>query len=270
MRVPIRNGAAWFKVCGPVQAFETTLTAELFSRWPGLVPEVLGWNSDRSWLLLADAGTPIGASGNPPETWRTLLPAYAELQRREADHTPTHLINGVPDLRVVVLPERYQELLSEELPLKAAEVVRLREFAPHFSDLCAELGEAGLPDTIQHDDLHMNNVFRDGQGLRILDWGDACISHPFVSLVATFRFLEERNRLGRHDPWFETLRDAYLESWGGVGYADLFSLAHQVGVFAYAIAALRQREALSDTERIRFDEDFSVRLRRALSTVDSG
>ena len=48
LRVPLRNGPAWFKACGDVQAFEPTLTARLFARWPGLLPEVLGHTPVRS------------------------------------------------------------------------------------------------------------------------------------------------------------------------------------------------------------------------------
>src|SRR3954470_8972303 len=84
LRVPIGEGVAWFKACAPVQAFEPRLTAELSSRWPDRVAEVLGHNEERGWLLLADAGTSIGEFGNPPEAWLAVLPRYAELQRGEA------------------------------------------------------------------------------------------------------------------------------------------------------------------------------------------
>src|SRR5919108_4993461 len=84
-RVPIAGGVAWFKACAPVQAFEPRLTAQLFARWPDRVPWVLGYDEDRAWLLLADAGTPIGEFRNPAEVWLTVLPRYAELQRGEAE-----------------------------------------------------------------------------------------------------------------------------------------------------------------------------------------
>jgi hypothetical protein len=59
--------------------------------------------------------------------------------------------------------------------------------------------------------------------LRLLDWGVASISHPFMSLVVTFRFLEETNKLAPNDSWFARLRDAYLEPWGR-GLEDAFTL----------------------------------------------
>ena len=266
LRVPLAKGVAWFKACSTVQAFEPRLTAELFARWPDLVPEVVAYDEERAWLLLADGGTRIADLGNPPELWAEVLPRYAELQRGEGANSVDHLSHGVPDLRVPSMPARYEELLGEDLPLEEAEIDRLRGFQSRFEAECAELATAGVADTIQHDDLHMNNVFeRDGR-LRVLDWGDTSVSHPFMSLLATFRFLEDRNGLAPEDPWFTRLRDAYLEPWGGE-LADTFALAAHVGAFAHAIAELRQRAALDERERQDFDEDFAVRLRRALRNV---
>ena len=264
LRVPLADGIVWFKACSPVQAFEPRLTVELFARWPDRVPEVVAHDEQRRWLLLADAGTRIASLGNPPESWLVLLPRYAELQRGEAAHAAAHLAHHVPDLRVATLPARYEELLREDLPLNRAEIERLRAFAGRFEQLCAELADDSIAGTIQHDDLHMNNVFAWGERLRVLDWGDSSISHPFASLVVTFRFLEERNGLARGDPWFGRLRDAYLEPWGH-GLTDTFTLALRVGSFAHAIAAVRQRAHLDEAARRDFDQDFATRLRRALA-----
>jgi hypothetical protein len=157
LRVPLADGRAWFKACAPVQAFEPRLTADLFGRWPDRVAEVLGYDEERAWLLLADAGSPVGASGNPPEAWLAALPLYAELQRGEATYTREHLVHGVPDLRLAALPERYDELLQLDLPLESEEIRRLREFASRFAELCEELAAYDVPETIQHDDLHHAN-----------------------------------------------------------------------------------------------------------------
>jgi len=54
LRIPLDGGLAWFKACAPVQAFEPRLTAELFERWSDRVAEVLDFDEDRGWLLLAD------------------------------------------------------------------------------------------------------------------------------------------------------------------------------------------------------------------------
>jgi len=269
-RVPLAEGVAWFKACASVHAFEPRLTAVLFARWPDRVAEVLGHDEERAWLLLADAGTPVEALGNPPEALLAALPHYAELQRGESAHATEHLGHGVPDLRLATLPARFDELLQLDLPLAPEESRRLQEFAPRLGELCNELAAYDVPETIQHDDLHHANLYTRDNRLRVIDWGDASIAHPFTSLVVTFRFLEERANLAPTDPWFARLRDAYLEPWGR-NLGDAFALAVRVGTFARAMAYVRVRAAMRREERIWFDTDFSVALQRAVAqTHDLG
>jgi hypothetical protein len=262
-RVPTDAGSVFFKACAPVQAFEPRLTAELSTRWPSDVPTVIAYDDARRWLLLADAGTPIAVSGNPPEAWLRVLPRYAELQRGEAAGTAGHLAHGVPDLRLAALPARFDDLLRSDLPLAPDEVARLRSYAPRLATEANQLAGAGIPESIQHDDLHMGNVYALDGSLRVLDWGDSSISHPFASLVVTFRFLEQANGLRRDDPWFARLRDAYLEPWGS-GLIETFELALRVGAAAHAIARKRQRDFLPETARPAADDEYAVVLRRSL------
>jgi len=254
----------WFKACAQVQAFEPRLTSELYARWPDCVTEVLAVDEARRWLLLGDAGLAVGDRGNPLEAWLGALPLYAELQRGEAAHALDHIGHGVPDLRMVALPAGYERLLGSELPLARDEVSRLRDHAPRFIELCAALAQMGIADSVQHDDLHMRNLYSEGGRLRVVDWGDSSIAHPFFSLVVTFRFLEEVNHLDPHDMWFRRLRDAYLEPWGS-GLEESFEIAIRVGWFAHAIAWTRQRHALPPEARNDFDRAFAIVLRRALA-----
>ena len=265
MRVPTADGVVWFKACAPVQAFEPRLSAALFDRWPDRVAEVLAHDLDRGWLLLGDAGRPVGELGNPPEAWLAALPLYAELQRGEAAHAEEHVRHGVPDLRLARLPERYEALVRRRLPLTDDERARLRGFTGPLAGLCEQLSGCGVAETIQHDDLHMANLYVD-HGLRVLDWGDSSIGHPFASLVVTFRFLEQRNGLAPDNPWFGRLRDAYLEPWGP-GLRGTFDLAMRVGTVAHAVAWQRQRDALPPQSRSEFDEEWAIVLRRALAQI---
>lgn len=268
LRVPIASEAAWFKACGPVQAFEPRLSAELFVGWPDRVGEVLAYDAPRRWLLLADAGLALREFGNPSEAWLDVLPLYAELQRGEAMYANDHVAHGVPSLPLPTLPVHFADLLDGDLPLEPHERGRLAAFSPLVAQLCAEPDTAGIPLTVQHDDLHMGSVYERDNRRRVLDWGDSSISHPFFSLVVTFRFLEEHTGLEARDPWFGRLRDAYLEPWGP-DLAGLFDLALRVGRFAHAIAWSRQRKFLSPQEQTPFDEWFAHILRRALDVSET-
>jgi len=264
MRVPVAGGVTWFKACAEVQAFEPRLTAQLYARWPDRVTEVLAVDEARRWLLLGDAGIPVRERGNPPEAWVEALPSYAELQKGESAYALDHIAHGVPDLRMAALPAGSERLLANDLPLVRDEVKRLRAYAPRFTELCAALAEMEIQESVQHDDLHMANLYTDGGKFRVVDWGDSSIAHPFFSLLETFRFLEEFNGLGPDDPWFRRLRDAYLEPWGS-GLEETFEVAIRVGWFAHAIAWTRQRDALPPKARPDFDRAFRIVLRRAIA-----
>jgi hypothetical protein len=267
LRVPTADGPVWFKAAGGVQLFEPRLTARLGDRWPDRVAEVIAHDEPRAWLLLRDAGTAIGVYGNPPEAWHAVLPRYAELQMGEAEHAADHLAHDVPDRRLGRLPALYEDLASRELPIDAEDHERLRAAAPRFAALVEELASHGIPETIQHDDLHFANVFSKDDELRVLDWGDACISHPFISLVVPLQFLVEVSGRSPDDPWLPLLRAAYLEPWGS-GLEDVLELALRVGSMAYAIAWARQLDHLPDDELPEFLEYWGHNLRRAIDQIE--
>jgi hypothetical protein len=264
MRIPVGGGVIWFKACAPVQAFEPRLTAELYERWPDRVTEVLAVDEARHWLLLGDAGVAVGERGNPPEAWLEALPLYAELQKGETAYALDHIGHGVPDLRTAALPAGYERLLASELPIAKDDVKRLQDYAPRFTELCSALAKLGIQESIQHDDLHVANLYSEGGNLRVVDWGDSSIAHPFFSLLVTLRFLEEFNHLAPNDAWFRRLRDAYLEPWGS-GFQETFEIALRVAWFAHAIAWIRQRDSLPPEARPNFNKEFAIILRRAVA-----
>ena len=203
-----RLGGLWLKQPKGAWRFEVPLTVALASRWPERVAEVVEHGGD--WFLTRDAGRQMLGDREP---WPEVMRLYAELQQGEAAHADEHVAAGVPDLRLARLPERYAELMDRD--------ERLRRFAPRFAELCAELAAHGIPETIQHDDLHQFNVFVRGGRPRILDWGDASVGHPYFSLVATLRHVPDAG-----------ITRAFLEAWGG--RESTLVLALRVGRIAHA------------------------------------
>ena len=223
LRVTTSGPQLFFKAMVPRLAHEAAAVAVLAAIRPGLVTELVAADRDLGWMLMRDAGAAVGAaSDEPPEDWERLLASYAELQMDAVGAVEELLAAGVPDRRTASLPRLLAEVLEDDDAVRAGhgngltddERHRLRDRElPRFADLCDELGALPIRDTIQHDDLHGGQVFvRDGHW-RILDWGDACVSHPFASLVVPLRSLVHRGVVADGSPEIDRLRDAYLEPW---------------------------------------------------------
>jgi hypothetical protein len=259
-----RDGIVWLKACGPAQAFEARLTATLARRQTDLLPRVIAADGGRALLLLADAGPPLGFDAGF-EPWLEILPRYAELQRMET--AAPHLAAGVPDRRLDVLPAAYADALERDLPLSTRERSRLAAFAATFGGLCHELADAGPAPTVQHDDLHGNNVYvRDAAG-RILDWGDACVSHPFLTMFVTLVHLPNAGVNGPSRAMTERVVDAYLEPWGSLpDRREAMGIVLRIGPFAHLFKELRVHDAVPPSES-RFAPDLRAILRQCLAAV---
>ncbi|MFD8066649.1 aminoglycoside phosphotransferase family protein [Streptomyces parvulus] len=242
VRLPVAGGreAVWFKANPPGSAFEGALT-EALARWvPGHVLEPLAVNARRGWALLPDGGPLFrdvlarGAAG--AGDWEELVRRYAATQYALTPHTAEITRLGVPAVPVTSLPGVLDRLDAN--PLDDRERARLRELRPRLPDWCAELASLGVPDSLDHADLHDGQVFRPRPGrFTFFDWGDALVSHPFAGLTVPARRARED-----HGPGIlPRLRDAYLEPWTGAGRstADLrraVSLAWRLSALGRAAA----------------------------------
>jgi hypothetical protein len=187
LRVPTSRGDLYFKANAPALQYEAALVLRIAERRPDAVPPLVAVDLERGWMLMEDAGTRLRELVEQERTferWLDVLPLYGGLQRDLADHADALVAVGVPDLRLARLPTLYEQLLHE-LELPADEAERAAANVPRVRDLCDELAGFGLPETIQHDDFHDGQVYVRGGRYLLLDWGDACVSHPFFTLSVT-------------------------------------------------------------------------------------
>jgi hypothetical protein len=202
-KVPTADGPLWFKENRGGTRYETYLLAAL-SRWvPDAVLTPVALDHERGWSLQPDGGSTIHESDATPDPrrWEALLSAHAGLQRRLAKRAAEMVAAGVPDQRPETLMAQFDRLPVPPavLPLRA----RLQE-------RCAALANSAVPASLQHDDLHDNNVFTSG---KVFDWGDASVSHPFAVLLVSLRVAARQFDAGPGDPRLARIRDAYLEGW---------------------------------------------------------
>jgi hypothetical protein len=238
IRVPTRDGDLYFKAVAKGFLFEPPLTAKLFELKPDRVTAVVDVDVERGWMLMRDAGRRFREIVRSPADlrhWELALPRYAELQLAATPLADELLALGVPDARLSVLPGHLHTALAQPVRgLTPAQQERVLEALPEFEAMCGELAAYGIPETIQHDDLHDGQVFlRDGRYL-FFDWGDSCISHPFHSLTVTLRANAARLGLEPGGPELQRLRDAYLEPFGDLQEAA--NLAYWTGTVARALA----------------------------------
>ncbi len=229
----------YLKLCGPSQAFEPALTALLAGTGDAVVPEVIAVHPQEPWMLLADGGHKIRDRVSGPallDAWATLLPRYAAIQRTFLGREEALLACGVPDRRLECLVGDLRVALEDERVLGAARDAfgpaqreRLGALLPRIEAQCAELASAGIGPTVQHDDLHDANVLSDGARMVIFDWGDASLTHPFLSLGVALRAAAHRAGLQIDDAPILRLRAAYLEAWTGLLPAQALEDAADLG-----------------------------------------
>jgi Phosphotransferase enzyme family len=260
-RVPTADGPVWFKESAPGLAFEPALTVIVSSRRPDCTPTVVGAEGAR--LVTRDCGVSLHdahEAGSDPPGWDRVLPLYAELQIALTADADDALAAGTPDKRPAGLRELAAGLdLEEEL---SAAVERALE----------GLGD-DVPATVAHEEIHEGNVFvRDGRPF-FLDWGEACVSHPFVAPLLALRAATERAGLEPGSAEVEGLRDAYLEPFTSFAPAaelrESFACGYLLAALCRALTWRRILDPLSPSVREELG-DPSARWLAILRDVASG
>jgi hypothetical protein len=230
-RVATDADILYLKCCGPTQRHEPRLTELLHRAHPGLVPNVLAVHREEPWMLVADGGRRVDEvyPGDALlDAWRAVLPQYAELQRALTTNAAEALAIGTPDHRAKALVDGLPSAIAAEPALDAGrddrltddERAALERALPRVQRACDDLAALGIADTVQHDDLHQGNLLvREGRAV-VFDWGDACVSHPFLTLAVTLRFAASRSELPQDADRILALRDAYLEPWSDSAGAE--------------------------------------------------
>ncbi len=246
LRVPTSSGDLYFKASNPSLIHEARLTQALATWRPELLPAVTGVEPERCWLLLEDGGgrtlRSFLGSAEYLAFWRQVLPVYARLQIELAERQQELLRLGAMDRRLSTLPAQFKKLLEDRKAmlidepegLSTRQYHALVDFIPTFSDMCSRLNGYGLPETIQHDDFHGNNIFVTDSGFKFFDWGETCVAHPFFTMTVTLRGIAYYLKIEEDAPEILGLRYIYLRTWmEATGLPDLeeaLQLAIQVGM----------------------------------------
>lgn len=265
VRFETTDGRVWLKVNGPGTSHEPALIQLLDARLPGVVPEVLAVHPTLGWSLSRDGGPTLRSLGPPDQLWTVwegLVARYADVQLRLSNDRDAVLGTGVREVSPATVPAQARTLLDRlaAMPVDSGglgpeEANRLTAVLPELDDWCGELADSGVPESVQHDDLHSNNVCWTGsvETARIIDWGDTTWGCPLGTMLATMNSIAFHAGVfadGRpiDDPRVLRVRDAYLEPFTAFApRTDLVrfvELARRVGCVG---KALSYQAALGDS-----------------------
>jgi aminoglycoside/choline kinase family phosphotransferase len=243
MRVPTDEGTLFFKATAGETLFEIALTKRLANWFPDCMPELVAIDPERGWMLMRDGGEQLRASIRPTKDirpWEPVIARYAELQIGLARHVDEILALGIPDHRLAALPALYTKLLADEPSLMigqekgltSTEFQQLQSLTLRFQQICADLAVFGIPETLNNGDFHDGNVLVKNGRITFFDWGDATVTHPFVSLRTFFVSMEIALKMEEDypppTPEMTALLYRYLERWASFGNMERLLAAYHL------------------------------------------
>ncbi len=262
LHVPTDEDTLFFKATAADTIYESALTQLLATWYPDCMPELLAVDTTRGWMLMRDGGEPLRASIRPTQDikpWEPVIMRYAELQIGLAEHVSEILALGIPDRRLTVLPALYTQLLTDEESLMIgqekgltfSDLQQLQVLTPRFDQICTELASFGIPESLNHGDFHDGNVLLRNGRLTFFDWGDASVTHPFVSLRTFFISIENSLKLEDYafTPEMSALLDRYLEPWQKFASKEALLTAYRLSEpVASMVTALAWHQGISRME----------------------
>jgi hypothetical protein len=182
----------YFKALPESGVVEHAVTRFLGETFRDSVPPVIAFNTERRWLLLgACTGRSLDVVDDI-DLWARAARRYGELQ--------VACMSRIDDLQRAGCPRRDIESL------------------PHVAERCAALRACGIPDSLEHGDLWPANVFVDAHDSVIIDWEDAAIAHPFLSIAPLIVGLDDVGLASTVN--VEYLKREYLRAFESIAPAE--------------------------------------------------
>jgi aminoglycoside phosphotransferase (APT) family kinase protein len=139
-------------------------------------------------------------------------------------------------------------MIDQAKGLTSAEFQQLQGLMPRFEQICIDLAALGIPESLNHGDFHDGNVLLKNGRITFFDWGDANVTHPFVSLRTLFVSIEIALKLDDYSftPEMAALLDRYLEPWQKfASKADLITAYRLSKPVASIVKALAWHQTIS-------------------------
>ncbi len=236
LQVPTDTGDVWFKASCELFRSEAALHEVVARHFPDDVPVLIATDAERGWLLM-EAMQGAGESDRAPGADAALAERWGVVQLASLDVLDELVDAGAPvrGADVTVAGFRRAATESPELAMLTPEQrTALDDVMDEVERMVREFWDCGVPDTLNHGDLHLGNVAYDGSVLRVFDLTDSCVSHPLLDGYHLAHF--DGRRPSESDlfaafvrPWRTAFPDARIDR--AAQLAPVANLAFQADTF---------------------------------------
>jgi len=252
LRLATTAGEIYLKARPRSGASEPLLTRYLARHFPAWMPAVLAIDAARRWLLMRASPGPALMDVRDPARWEQAAETFARIQ--------IDCVGRADELMTVGCPARPLDWLEAEIPallddtaalqpvdaeaLTDAEVVEVRGLRSELQAMCRELAALGVPRSLEHGDLWGVNVIAGERDPVFIDWEDASVAHPFLSIFLLLASPEYAEALSEVPDARARIRAAYLgpwrhwaaaEGWAAGRLERAFDLAQRLAGAHYAV-----------------------------------
>jgi len=215
----------WLKATGEPNAHELSITTLLSKLCGSYLPELISskpaWNA---WLMSGEARSVAEIPSSPFQLFTLLEDAVecmAKLQMNTQGHNLDLLDAGAFDQRLQVFQNHATELfdyLEEAMSLQTStnaprlEKKRIQELRAVFEVVCRRVEHLGICETIVHGDMNRGNILTGVGHCQFVDWSEAYLGHPLVTLQHLLLLNKVENSEIR-DFINLLLKQRYLDVW---------------------------------------------------------
>ena len=213
-RVTSAGTRLYFKASPRYFASEVAVTLDVADRFPNVSPSIVAAQPENGWMLMQDLGDVTLGTTDNAELWHDTMKTIAMVQHgylgRFREMERLGIERRTTEAIVETVVNWTNDPASGEIRLFGEEnEAALRRLGPNIGrieSMARSLRELGVPPTLEHGDLDATNVFiRNGSPV-LMDWSDACVSHPFFTPLTP-------SQARRHPE----LVDTYLREWTSYG-----------------------------------------------------
>lgn len=247
VRFETEKHAVWFKAVGEPNIREFPLTVALSELFPEYLPHLFAtapqWNA---WLADEVPGVRL-SDRDDTDAWASVARDLAGLQVSSLPWKEQIMECGSRDIRSDVLLAKVapffamlrelMEAQTNSLPPRLSDR-DLTQLESDTRDALSDLHEDDMPDSLGHLDLNPGNIIVSATGTKFLDWAEASVGHPFLTLAYLLEYFRRNIQASPHGP--PCLIREYERAWKSRGYLGSaeksICLALFLAIFAHAVS----------------------------------